>query len=145
VLTLVEPQLRLNRVQVFLNCSDEQVTAEIFPDQIQQVILNLIINAVDSMDGYSEDPKIWIDLKKQKGKVYLSIEDNGPGISAENEEKVFEPFFSTKPHGTGQGLAISYKLVVNIHHGEIRFVKPVYGHGARVEVMLPRSVQNAEC
>ncbi len=145
VLTLVEPQLRQNGVQVHQNFSNEPVTAEIFPDQIQQVILNLLINALDSMVGYSEDPKIWIDLKMQKDKVYLTIEDNGPGISAENEEKAFEPFFSTKPHGTGQGLAICYKLVVNIHHGEIRFIEPVYGHGARVEVMLPRSVQNAEC
>jgi two-component system, NtrC family, sensor kinase len=137
VLNLIKHQLEQKNVHVIREFAEKSIIAEVFPDQIQQVFLNLLINAIDSMEGIENESLIWIALEEKEDKIEISIEDNGLGVPTGLEEQVFEPFFSTKPHGTGQGLAICYLLIVDIHKGEIQFVKPVHESGARIKITLP--------
>jgi two-component system sensor histidine kinase HupT/HoxJ len=84
--------------------------------QMQQVIMNLVQNAVDAVEG-SDSPTIDIAGTRWGGRVCLTIRDNGPGIAPEIMDRIFDPFFTTKPvgKGTGLGLAICYRMVTE--HG----------------------------
>ena len=96
-----------------------------YGSELNQVWTNILDNAADAMNGQGE-----IVLRtRQEGPdwVVVELQDNGPGISAEHVAKVFDPFFTTKPpgKGTGLGLNISYNIVVQKHHGDIKvFSKP---------------------
>lgn len=108
--------------------------------EINQVLLNLIVNAVHAVKE-KDIPKlgyIHISTWQEGPYVYCSIEDNGPGIAQESLHNIFEPFFTTKPagQGTGLGLSISYEIIVNHHHGEL-LVENVPGRGAKFTVKLP--------
>lgn len=87
--------------------------------QIFQVFLNLIVNAVDALkDDDINDPKITIELFKERNLAICRFIDNGKGVSAENEEKVFQSLYTTKLHGTGMGLT-ECKRIVESYHGKI--------------------------
>ncbi len=100
--------------------------------QLQQVFLNLILNAYDAMpDGGT----LVISAKKVKEKVEINFQDNGMGVPPEAQESIFEPFISTKERGTGLGLTVSYNIIAAMG-GELEFVandKP----GACFQVTLP--------
>jgi PAS domain S-box-containing protein len=90
--------------------------------EIQQVLLNILRNAAQallSVPGGVRDPRIGIRLFSESGYAGIEISDNGPGIPAATLERVFEPFYTTKPVGvgTGLGLSVSYFIVTNNHHG----------------------------
>lgn len=104
--------------------------------QIERVIMNMIINAAEAMDG--EGKLILTTRSALDGEsVALEFSDTGPGISEENIEKIFDPFFTTKDvgHGTGLGLAISYG-VIKAHKGSIT-VESEPGKGTTFTVRLP--------
>ncbi len=108
--------------------------------QICQVFVNVIINAAQAIGLQKKEQlgKIIITAKKIMGKILISFQDNGPGISKENMTKIFEPFFTTKEigEGTGLGLSISYDIIVNKHHGNIR-VDSELGIGTIFTIELP--------
>ena len=103
----------------------------IVPQDIGRVILNLISNAFYaaplppkggfSDPDYSHVPTVWVSTKREGDKVVISVRDNGPGIPAEIRDKIFQPFFTTKPtgQGTGLGLSLSYDIV-KAHGGELK-------------------------
>jgi PAS domain S-box-containing protein len=92
---------------------------EIDPVQIQQVILNLAINGMDAMMQVAKPRELIIRTQKHGvGEILVAVEDHGPGIAPEIAARMFEPFFSTKPQGTGMGLAIC-RGVVEAHDGKI--------------------------
>jgi len=103
-------------------------------DKIQQVMLNLLLNAVQAS---SEGSKVLVKLEcdKTSGHVVLTIEDSGSGLNEEDSSRVFEPFFSTKATGTGLGLAIA-KAIVEKHGGTISLQNGSKG-GAIATVALP--------
>lgn len=107
--------------------------------QIERVIMNMIINAAEAMNG---DGELVLTTRSKLGddSVELIFRDNGPGISEENIEKIFDPFFTTKDvgHGTGLGLAISYG-VVKAHNGTISVASEI-GKGTTFTVRLPIKV-----
>jgi signal transduction histidine kinase len=107
--------------------------ARIDPDQMQQVFLNLIINADQAMpDG----GKILISTRSDAhGDVEIEVADQGPGIDEEQAGRLFEPFFSTKPKGTGLGLSIVMQIV-GAHQGRVEADNRP-GGGARFRVILP--------
>jgi signal transduction histidine kinase len=116
------------------------ITAD--PMQLKQVFMNLILNAVDAMqDGGTLTMKTLFDTAAQV--VRVEISDTGKGISAAAMDKMFHPFFTTKPKGTGLGLAISKRLVED-HGGRISIDKNASG-GATFKislmVTLPERVQ----
>jgi len=138
VLSLIEPQLRGKQITVSREFPDHSLEIIVIRDHIQQVILNLLLNAMDAVSAKPNHRQIWIEVNDLQSEVELFIEDNGSGISPEVEERLFEPFVTTKPVGSGLGLSISYELIVDVHGGELGFVPPLHGQGARVRVLLPR-------
>jgi two-component system, NtrC family, sensor kinase len=103
-------------------------------DQLRQVFTNLIVNGLQAMEtGGTLTVSTVADLEARVCSV--TIADNGAGISKELQEKLFTPFFTTKSHGTGLGLAVSYGIVKD-HGGDIR-VASEPGQGAKFIVVLP--------
>ena len=104
--------------------------------QLQQVILNLVVNAIDAMSGTSGENRI-VSLRTSRVENFaeLSISDRGPGIPAERLKDVFEPFFTTKAEGMGMGLSIA-RTLVEAHNGQISAVNAP-GAGAVFRVRLP--------
>jgi len=119
---------------------------EIVPQDISRVFLNLINNgcfaAFEQNHIYSDEqkPQLWIKTSEQGDYLEISIKDNGPGISKENQEKIFNPFFTTKPtgQGTGLGLSLSYDIVVKEHKGRIN-VNSEIGDFTEFIVRLPKT------
>jgi signal transduction histidine kinase len=108
------------------------------------VILNLINNAFYAVDekkkqiGDSYEPTVSVNTKKINGKVEISVKDNGNGIPKKVLDKIFQPFFTTKPtgQGTGLGLSLSYDIV-KAHGGELK-VETREGEGSTFCVELPQ-------
>jgi two-component system NtrC family sensor kinase len=107
---------------------------------LYQVFMNLLSNAIDALEeAATAQPVITITTEKiSENRVAVRIKDNGLGISEENQHKIFETFFTTKPAGvgTGLGLAITREVVVEKHHGQIR-CHSTMGEGAEFVVELP--------
>lgn len=108
--------------------------------QIEQVLLNLLRNALDALAGVPvADRQLSIASGLQSdGMVFVSVRDNGTGISGKAMEHLFDPFFSTKESGMGMGLAIS-QTIMNHHHGKIR-ADSWLGKGSTFTIELPSSV-----
>jgi C4-dicarboxylate-specific signal transduction histidine kinase len=89
--------------------------------QLQQVLLNLILNAVEAVEMVQEGPReLSISAVKTQANLFLvSVRDTGPGISAENMERVFEAFYTTKSNGIGMGLSIC-RSIIDAHGGRLR-------------------------
>lgn len=93
--------------------------------QIQQVILNIVLNAIDAVEEANPDQgRVRIRTAFDDDYVKIAISDNGPGVSAKLREKIFDPFFTTKPvgKGTGQGLALAKDCVVKGHEGRLSLI-----------------------
>lgn len=106
---------------------------------IDQVFVNIITNANYALTKFKpkEDRKLYITIEKQGKKIVITFKDNGPGIDKEGLEKIFTPFYTTKPEGegTGLGLSICYKIIKQ-HGGDIR-VSSKAGLGAAFIIELP--------
>jgi signal transduction histidine kinase len=124
---------------------DETIgNVNIIPQDIGRVILNLITNAFyvvnekakQNIPGY--EPTVTISTKKQNGNVEISVIDNGNGIPETIKEKIFQPFFTTKPtgSGTGLGLSLSYDIITKGHGGEL-VVETTEKEGSAFKVNLP--------
>ena len=106
--------------------------------QLQQVLLNLVMNASEAMAGnVSGERKLTVRTIGAGGKVHISVIDRGPGFAVDMHEKLFEPYFTTKPQGLGLGLSIS-RSIIAAHHGKLWGVGTP-GRGASFHVSLPRS------
>ncbi len=107
---------------------------ECMPSQINQVFLNLLVNAAQAIETKGV---ITIRTGTQNNEVWIEVEDTGKGISPENLQKIFDPFFTTKPVGKGTGLGLSVSFgIVNKHGGRIE-VRSVVGKGTAMRVCLP--------
>jgi signal transduction histidine kinase len=114
-------------------------TASMLPQAIQQVLLNLLRNALDATEAV-DDPVVRVrTVRDGGGWVVIEVADNGCGIDAKDMKRVFEPFFTTKPvgKGTGLGLSISYSLIAR--HGGSISVASRPGEGATFRIRLPAS------
>ena len=113
----------------------EAVLAHVDGQEVKQVVLNLVVNALDSM---GENGTLRIDLRHAEGMAEMVFADDGCGMSAEVLENIFEPFFTRRRvgKGTGLGLSITHRIISQ-HHGEIHAASPGEGHGATFSVRLP--------
>ncbi|MBD2579097.1 ATP-binding protein [Oscillatoria sp. FACHB-1406] len=112
-----------------------------YPGQINQVLINLVGNAIDALEGVSENPTIVIRTKPMAtdpGWVEIQIEDNGSGVSEELQQNLFKPFFTTKSvgKGTGLGLSISHQIIVERHGGNLIY-RSRPGGGSEFTIQLP--------
>ena len=105
--------------------------------QLQEVIINLINNALEAMVSADGRRILEIRTEPTPGGIAIAVEDTGPGISPENAEEIFDAFVSTKPQGMGLGLAIC-RMIVQRHEGELSFTA-ANPRGAIFRVVLPRS------
>jgi signal transduction histidine kinase len=107
-------------------------------NRLQQVLVNLIVNAEDAMDGQSEPKRLRIVSRLVDQGVEVMVCDNGRGIPEEIVEAIFDPFFTTKSpnQGTGLGLSIS-KSIMDMHEGEIRVTRGPEGRGTCFTLRLP--------
>src|SRR5579883_38266 len=104
--------------------------------QLQQVTLNLIVNAMDAMSGMpSAERRIKVSTARDGNSACLSVSDEGPGIAVSDLKRVFEPFFSTKPDGMGMGLSIA-RTLVEAHGGQLS-AENLPGRGAVFHIRLP--------
>jgi C4-dicarboxylate-specific signal transduction histidine kinase len=136
VLSLAHGDLATRGVEVELQLAAELPLVEGDPIQLQQVMLNLIMNASEALAGARvEERRLKLRTVAAARQVHLSFIDNGPGFAAETYEKLFEPFYTTKPQGLGLGLSIS-RSIIAAHGGKLWGVaKP--GRGATFHISLP--------
>jgi signal transduction histidine kinase len=144
-ITLAEGKMR--RGAVSINTTIEPDVPELLadPHQLRQLFSNLLANAFEALGGEGHvDIKVWLlpgeeepvgAADPQPPQVVVEVRDSGPGIAPDDLERIFSPFFSTKPQGTGLGLAIVRK-VVDAHDGHIDAVSAP-GRGATFRVTLP--------
>jgi two-component system NtrC family sensor kinase len=111
---------------------------ECYSGELNQVLMNLIANAIDSIEGPG---KVTLITRQRNGHLIITVRDTGKGIPEEIRSRVFEPFFTTKPvgHGTGLGLAISYGIV-KAHQGSIEFSSEP-GKGTEFVLSIPTGIR----
>jgi C4-dicarboxylate-specific signal transduction histidine kinase len=104
-----------SHVAVSMNIAPDLPAIRFDVVQIQQVLVNLMSNAIDAMDGQAS-PRLWVSAFPDGEMLRIEVSDNGPGVA--NVEKVFDAFFTTKPSGMGMGLAIC-RSIVESHGGRL--------------------------
>lgn len=132
VLTLMAKQLSEAGVHVLTEFSGTVPSIMAVGSQLQQVFINLFLNAVDAMPGGGE---LKISTRSQKDGVEILIQDSGKGVPEEKQTNIFEPFFSTKEGGTGLGLTVSYNIITA--HGGVLELLTERGPGACFRIFLP--------
>ncbi len=142
-LSLVEDRVIFHNIEVVRDYQPEVPATVMDPAQMQQVYMNLIINAAEAMDGAGR-LTVTTRYDAERGVVQASFRDTGHGISAENMGRIFDPFFTTKEigHGTGLGLAISFGIVKE--HGGTITVESEEGVGTTFTIELPVNVPEGE-
>ncbi len=132
VLDLEAEALAARSVKV-LREMDPQAFAIGDVEKLKQVVLNLVVNALDAMpDGGT----LWARVGREGSEVWMSVADDGPGVDPNILAEIFDPFFTTKAAGTGLGLAIVRKIV-DQHAGRV-VVDTAKGQGTTVKIVLPR-------
>lgn len=133
VISLLSTEASLYNVQMEANFSEKDILIECEPNQLKQLFINIIKNAIEASQNGGN---VSISLKHlETGHVLITINDTGYGISKERLEKIGEPFYSSKEKGTGLGLTVSFKIVQS-HQGTIRFDSQK-NQGTSVHVSLP--------
>ncbi len=137
ILELMQTDARVHRARLRLELADGLPQVSIDRVQIQHVILNLVRNGLEALSesGCAAGEVRICSGRADSGDVELAICDNGPGVPAEELERIFDPFFSTKTSGTGLGLPISH-TVVRAHGGTLGY-RPNRPNGACFYVLLP--------
>ena len=139
-LSLVQHKLKLSNVAVDATLREDLPPVPCDASQIQQVVLNLVLNAAEATQSKSLDKRpgrLTIETSISDGMVCLTVTDNGEGIPPDNLARIFDPFFTTKSDGkgVGLGLAVSYGII-QAHGGDIE-VKSKVGEGSAFAVSLP--------
>lgn len=132
VLTVLARERQLQPLQVIKHYPDEPVELHVDPDQLEQVFMNIVLNAAQAM---MKPGQLVIRLGMEDGWCRVSFADNGPGMIQEAAKRAFEPFFTTKTRGTGLGLSICRKIV-EAHGGKME-LKTGVGEGTTITVKLP--------
>ena len=133
-LRMIERQASAKEIQVLSHLPSDVKEVDLDPDGINQVLLNLYLNAIEAME---RGGRLTVSLYREKRSpwVKIMVSDTGKGISKEDLEHVFDPYFTTKQSGTGLGLAIVHKII-EAHRGEVRAESEI-GRGTTVSILLP--------
>jgi signal transduction histidine kinase len=135
-LSLVAHKMKLSNVAVETSLREDLPAAPCDQSQIQQVVLNLVMNAAEATQSKT-DRRVSVSTAAGDGVVLLTVSDNGEGIPPENLAKIFDPFFTTKPDGKGVGLGLAVSFgIIEAHGGDIE-VNSKVGEGTTFTVSLP--------
>lgn len=143
VLLVLKPSISKHKVELILTGADH-VTCNSFPGALEQVLINLIQNALKHAFRPDHNNVIHIDINIDKELLAVAVKDNGIGIDAKDLPHIFEPFFTTKmgAGGTGLGLSIVHNLVTKQLQGRIKVIsKP--GIGTTFTLVIPQNISNA--
>ncbi|MGD0021329.1 MAG: HAMP domain-containing sensor histidine kinase [Smithellaceae bacterium] len=140
-ISLVSNDLSQSRIKIskLIVPPVEKISAD--PRLLHQVMLNLITNASDALNN-CENPNIFIRAEKKEGHVTITVEDNGIGMSDEEQTNLFKPFYTTKPQGTGLGLMITLKMVT-LMKGNME-IKSFKDMGTKVTVFIPEGKKDEQ-
>ena len=139
VMRLVQHDVLANGISVRLRCREGLPLIHADHTQVQQVILNLVRNAIDAMGGRPAGERrlrVWTSFDG-KSLISLCVRDSGFGVSDDERGRIFEPFYTTKTNGMGLGLAIS-RTIIEEHGGALRLAE-TSSHGSMFEIVLPVS------
>jgi signal transduction histidine kinase len=139
VIALSRRELQTSRVLLWTELADDLPPVTGDRVQLQQVILNLLLNAADAMSGIDDRPRQLVigTERDEGGNVRLTVRDSGVGIETEGAEKLFDAFYTTKSGGMGIGLAVS-RSIIESHHGHL-WAQANDGPGATFSFSIPRS------
>ena len=130
---LIQKEASAKDIKIDLSLSEDVLATDIDSDRLSQCLLNLYINALQSMDNGGQ---LSIQSAKSKdGRINIQVHDTGAGINPEDLNRIFDPYYTTKPKGTGLGLAIVHKIVEG-HDGQIK-VRSILGQGSTFTITLP--------
>lgn len=135
---LLEAELRQKRIVCTTSFESNLPAVDVDQDQVRRAFMNLILNATEAMDSGGT---LQVTTRSTEEWVEIIFEDSGVGITQDQIEKIFTPFYSTKSGGTGLGLSITQHIITE-HKGEI-FCDSNVGRGTRFTIRLPRSAQPA--
>jgi C4-dicarboxylate-specific signal transduction histidine kinase len=141
VIVMVRNVLVRNEVSVHTAVSDAVAAVQADRIQLQQVLMNLILNAVEAMSSTTEGPRelsISADVR-DSGAVLVSVRDSGPGIDPEHLDRLFKPFFTTKATGIGMGLSIC-RSIIDAHGGRL-WAEPNSPRGSVFHFSLPTALR----
>lgn len=144
-LLLIGQQLKAHNILLELSLDSDISEVHADPIQIEQILINLINNARDALEEKEANVKMFkkeirVRTGQESGKVFLEVNDNGCGMTAEVQQQLFDPFFSTKGQkGTGLGMAITYNLIKNLNAEITLESEP--GIGSDIKVNFPKAEQ----
>ncbi len=134
IITLLERRANVRNVKIKIEVRDDLPRVLVDPIEFEQVIVNLINNAIDALPHGGQ---ITLEAFQKENHVLLNIIDNGIGISPKNIERIFEPFFTTKPVGKGTGLGLSVCFgIVHSWGGRIK-AESFQGKGTTMQILIP--------
>jgi two-component system NtrC family sensor kinase len=136
--TFLKPEADLAAVRLEVLPAPQIPAVLADPDQLRQALLNVAKNALDSLRGSPEPRAICFSIASGPASVVIRIEDNGPGLPEEIRRHLFTPFLTSKPHGTGLGLAVT-RDIMKAHGGDVRIESPLGPQGGTaVSLLLPK-------
>lgn len=144
IVELRKPELDKCGVELLLDLAPQLPSTRANADQIEQVLLNLLNNALQAMPGSGRPPRLRISTECASGLIQVIVEDSGPGVPKHLEAKIFEPFFTTKDVGTGTGLGLSLAhAIMSEQRGRISF-RPSSLGGAGFLLEFPVAEPNSD-
>jgi len=135
VVEAVAAEGRGRGVQVGYGRVEREVTAAVDGQKLRQVFTNVMKNALEAIEPRRQTGRVTVDLFVEGERAVVEVADDGVGISPEDRDRIFLPFFTTKPSGTGLGMSI-VKKIVDLHGGDIA-IESAPGRGTRVRISLP--------
>ena len=136
-LEILRPSLKKAEIDLIINIAPEDLEVRANHVLLQQVLVNLLSNAMQAMEG-QDVKKIILDCRGEKDQVVIAVEDNGPGILEEHLQNIFEPFYTTKKSGQGLGLGLTISdRIIRDFGGQIILARS--RNGARFEFILERT------
>jgi signal transduction histidine kinase len=142
VIALARSEIQRNGVALETELSEHVPVILADRIELQQVILNLVMNAIEAMGTVTDRPREMVirSSAQESDKVLVAVQDSGIGIDSQNLDKIFDTFYTTKPQGMGMGLAISRSIVEN-HGGRLWATVNAPG-GAVFQFVLPVGIEN---
>jgi signal transduction histidine kinase len=136
---LARQQVLSQPIKIELKQAPELPDVEHDSDQIHQVVLNLLLNAVQAMESAGT---VWVEIGALDDCACVTVRDTGRGIPEQQLQQIFRPFYTTRGNGTGLGLSL-VRRIVDEHHGRIN-VTSIVGKGSKFEVLIPFCASDVE-
>jgi signal transduction histidine kinase len=140
VIAFIEPEAVMRRIRTSFDRPERPIIIEADRDLLRQALLNIAVNAIEAMEGAERDGvevqgELRIHLEPTEDSCVVAIADTGPGIPSDQREKIFQLYYTTRPQGTGIGLAMAFRAA-QLHGGTIE-VNSEMGKGTEFRIVLP--------